>query len=175
MENAGVLLSEIKVHAIEDVNRPGSGARLLAAEAYSVHRSLLKQRSHVYDPRVSTRILPAAETSAADYIDLANWRKDFISTIEAELYSFDAILMPTTPIIAPLITELEESDSVYFESNTLMLRNTCIVNQMDGCALSIPCHMQGEPPVGLMLAGLRLQDEKILQIGLSIEKLLNQQ
>ena len=175
MENAGVLLTEVKVHAIEDVNRPTSGARLLAAEAYAVHRSLLEQRSHLYDPRVSTRILPAAETSAADYIDLLKWRNDFLRSIKAELYPFDAILMPTTPIIAPLTTALEESDSVYFETNTLMLRNTCIINQMDGCALSIPCHKQGEPPVGLMLAGLPSQDEKILQIGLSIEKLLNQQ
>ena len=174
VEKGGAVLSEIKVHGIEDVNRPTSGARLLAAEAYSVHRSLLEQGSQLYDPRVSTRILPAADTSAADYIDLLTWRKSFLSTIREELHSFDAILMPTTPIIAPPITELEESDAVYFETNTLMLRNTCIVNQMDGCALSIPCHKEGEPPVGLMLAGLPLQDEKILQIGLTIEKLLNQ-
>ncbi|MBX2820213.1 MAG: hypothetical protein KTR29_11050, partial [Rhodothermaceae bacterium] len=175
IEHAGASLSEIRVNAIEDANRPASGGRLLAAEAYSVHRSLLERSTPLYDPRVSTRILPAADTSAADYIDLLQWRKDFLRRIEAELYSFDALLMPTTPIIAPLITELEESDSVYFETNTLMLRNTCIVNQMDGCALSIPCHKEGEPPVGLMLAGLSLQDEKILQIGLTIEKLLNQQ
>ena len=56
-----------------------------------------------------------------------------------------------------------------------MLRNTCIVNQMDGCALSIPCHQPGEAPVGLMLAGVRMRDEHILRIGLSVESILTNQ
>jgi aspartyl-tRNA(Asn)/glutamyl-tRNA(Gln) amidotransferase subunit A len=54
--------------------------------------------------------------------------------------------------------------------NVRMLRNTCIVNQFDGCALSIPCQQAGDPPAGLMLAGLPMQDDKILQIGLAVEE-----
>lgn len=172
LRNAGVHITEVHVDAIANPSRSSMGARLLAAEAYSIHRTYLEEAFHLYDPRVSKRILPAADTSAADYIDLLSWRKGFVDSVKQDLLPYDAILMPTTPIIAPPISALEESDEVYFKTNTLMLRNTCIINQMDGCALSIPCHREGEPPVGLMLAGLPMHDEKILQVGLAVEELL---
>ena len=174
LSKAGAHIEETRVQAIEHSDRISAGATLLAAEAYAVHRRLLEGDQAAYDPRVSTRILPAADTSAADYIDLIAWRQNFIQRVEHELYTYDAVLMPTTPVIAPPIQDLEESDEVYFSTNALMLRNTCIVNQMDGCALSIPCHNPGEAPVGLMLVGLPMNDKQILQIGLSIEHVLNQ-
>jgi len=34
-----------------------------------------------------------------------------------------------------------------------MLRNPAIVNLFDGCALSVPCHVPGTAPVGMMIAG----------------------
>ena len=173
LSHAGAHIEEIQVQTIEHPDRISNGARLLAAEAYAVHRTSLENRRDDFDPRVSNRILPAAETSAAEYIDLLAWRKQFVQNIAQELDRFDAVLMPTTPIISPPIQDLEESDDVYFATNTLMLRNTCIVNQMDGCALSIPCHQPGEAPVGLMLTGLQMQDERILRIGLSVESVLS--
>ena len=173
LQQSGVIVDEIRSDAIDHPDRSSSGARLLSAEAYATHRRLLDRSGHLYDPRVASRILPAAETTAADYIDLLSWRRNFVRDVTQELDSYDALLMPTTPIIAPPLLELEQSDKVYFETNTLMLRNTSIVNQMDGCALSLPCHLQDEPPVGLMVAGLPLQDDKILRIGLAIETLLN--
>lgn len=172
LQDSGVTLHETRVPAIESTNRASSGGLLLAAEAYSIHRHLLEKRTNDYDPRVATRILPAASTSAAEYIDLSAWRKDFVLQMKRELNMYDAFIMPTTPITAPPIADLEQSDDVYFNTNTTMLRNTSIVNQMDGCALSLPCHLPGESPVGLMVAGLPMQDEKILQIGLAIEEVL---
>jgi aspartyl-tRNA(Asn)/glutamyl-tRNA(Gln) amidotransferase subunit A len=43
---------------------------------------------------------------------------------------------------------------------------------LDGCALSVPCHTPGEAPVGLMIAGLAMQDQSILNVGAAIESLL---
>jgi aspartyl-tRNA(Asn)/glutamyl-tRNA(Gln) amidotransferase subunit A len=48
-----------------------------------------------------------------------------------------------------------------------MLRNTAVVNLFDGCALSVPCHLPGTAPVGLMIAGTQNTDRKILAIGLA--------
>ena len=100
LKDAGALLTEIHVHAIENPNRPSHGARLLAAEAYAVHRSLLNEKAHLYDPRVSTRI-SFLQLILRLLITLTclNWRKDFVHCIDAgAVYPFDAILMPTTPI-----------------------------------------------------------------------------
>ena len=73
--------------------------------------------------------------------------------------------MPTVPIIAPRIDELQGSDQAYFAANGLMLRNPTLINFLDGCALSLPCHVAGEAPVGLMLAGAGGRDHDILALG----------
>ncbi len=173
LEAAGVHVTELQITAIEDSARPGNGATILAAEAYAWHHRYLTTSYDAYDPRVSARMMPAAKTSAADYINLQNWRRQFLKDIEQSLAPYDALILPTTPIIAPAIDALEKDDEAYFAANVQMLRNTSIINQIDGCALSIPCHTEDEPPVGFMLAGTAGQDQAILEIGLSVEKCLS--
>jgi len=54
----------------------------------------------------------------------------------------------------------------------MILRNPSVINFLDGCALSLPCHAAGEAPVGLMLAAAGGNDRKILEIGLAVEAAL---
>jgi len=49
-----------------------------------------------------------------------------------------------------------------------------VVNFLDGCALSIPCHQPGEAPVGLMVVGQSGQDRRLLAVGLALESALRQ-
>ncbi len=88
------------------------------------------------------------------------------------LQAFDVLVLPTVPRIAPRIADLEASEAAYFEANTALLRNPSIFNFLDGCALSIPCHLPGDPPVGLMVAGLGGWDAQVLRAGLAIEAAL---
>lgn len=171
LSKAGVQIDEITIESIENPDRPANGGTILSAEAYTWHKPGLERSMNRYDPRVSKRMLPAAKTSASEYINLLNWRQRYIKDTTQALQPYDALLMPTTPIISPSIAELVASDDAYFKANTLMLRNTSIINQLDGCALSVPCHRAGDPPVGLMVAGPPMTDYKILQIGLAIEAL----
>jgi len=41
------------------------------------------------------------------------------------------------------------------------LRNTMIANVLDRCAISIPCHRNGDAPVGLMLVGEHGADHQL--------------
>ncbi|MDO5289166.1 MAG: amidase [Pseudomonadota bacterium] len=145
---------------------------LAAAEAWAWHRPLLARAASGYDPRVGTRIQGGAAMSAADYIDLRHARGRWIAAVQARLSGFDALLMPTVPTVAPRIDTLAASDEAYFAANARMLRNPTFINFLDGCALSLPCHAAGEPPVGLMLAGSALADAHILTLGLGVEQAL---
>jgi amidase/aspartyl-tRNA(Asn)/glutamyl-tRNA(Gln) amidotransferase subunit A len=54
----------------------------------------------------------------------------------------------------------------------MLLRNTSVINMLDGCAISLPCHVGSELPVGLMVWAGGLRDDSVLNIALGIEKLL---
>jgi len=47
-----------------------------------------------------------------------------------------------------------------------------IVNFMDGCAITLPCHLPGEAPVGLMLARSACGDSRLLAIAHVVEQAL---
>jgi len=142
---------------------------ITASEAYAWHRKFIKDGADKYDPRVLARIRTGETILAADYVELQNLRRQFIRKINAAAQDFDAMLMPTTPDIAPPISEVIKDDETYYKINARMLRNPSAVNIFDGCALSVPCHEAGAAPVGLMVAGTQNQDQHILAVGQAIE------
>jgi aspartyl-tRNA(Asn)/glutamyl-tRNA(Gln) amidotransferase subunit A len=64
------------------------------------------------------------------------------------------------------------SDEAFFTANRLLLRNTFVINFMDGCSISLPCYQPGELPVGLMLSAAGGQDAALLGVALSVEAAL---
>jgi aspartyl-tRNA(Asn)/glutamyl-tRNA(Gln) amidotransferase subunit A len=142
---------------------------LLSAEAYWWHRPWMKHGADKYDPRVIVHIRAGETITAATYIDQLKLREQFIHTISAAAAGYDAMLMPTTLETAPTIAEAGKDDESYARLNLRMVRNAGVVNAFDGCALSIPCHVPGTAPVGMMIAGTQGTDRKILAIGLAVE------
>lgn len=164
---SGARIDEIAVAALAAV--PPSFS---PPEAWAWHRHLLATRQAEYDPRVAARIRRGEAMSAADYIDLLHARRAWIATMDAATGEFDAMLSPTVPVVAPPIAPLLASDEAFFATNLLLLRNPSIVNMLDGCALSLPCHGPGEMPVGLMVWAGALRDDAVLGAALSIEAVL---
>lgn len=152
-----------------EVNPRGA---LSSAEAYGWHRPLLARAAGEYDPRVLARIRPGEAVSPENYMGMLEQRRRFVLEVESAVRGFDALLMPTTPITAPTIAEVQATDESYFRFNSRMLRNPSLVNLFDGCAISIPCHSPGDAPVGLMVAGTQGRDSHLLSLSLGIEKLL---
>ncbi len=168
---AGALIDEIPLPAFARLAEINATGGFTAAEAWAWHRHLIERSGDRYDPRVMYRIRRGSKMSAADFIELQSARTLWVAEVEADLAAFDALLMPTTPIVAPPVAELVASDDAYRQANALMLRNPSIINFLDGCALSIPCHEAGSAPVGLMVCGPAMHDRRALAIGLAIESL----
>jgi aspartyl-tRNA(Asn)/glutamyl-tRNA(Gln) amidotransferase subunit A len=153
---------------VQSMNRLGGFS---AAESYAWHRSLIERQAHLYDPRVLSRIERGRARSACDYLELLSARQSLIMRISERLASFDALLMPTVAILPPRLTDLQ-SDADYARINTLVLRNTSLINMIDGCAISLPLAGAGGAPVGLMLAAPGGHDRRLLIIAAEIERLL---
>ena len=146
-----------------------------AAESYAWHRRLLERKAQAYDPRVLSRIQRGAGMSACDYLTLQVERQQWISRMESALQGFDAVLAPTVPIVAPPIAQVAagaERDQAFFTVNAQLLRNTSVVNMLDGCAISIPCQASDELPVGLMIWAPAWHDDPVLNVAFQIEQLL---
>jgi amidase/aspartyl-tRNA(Asn)/glutamyl-tRNA(Gln) amidotransferase subunit A len=175
LRQAGARIEEIQLPEIGELAGMQVQGSFSPAESYTWHRQLLKDQSALYDPRVLTRILRGASMSASDYIELVQARRDWIARMEQALQGFDAVLSPTVPLIAPPIADVapgEARDDTFFKINAQLLRNTSVVNMLDGCAISIPCQAAGEPPVGLMIWHGAMRDDPVLNIALLIEQLL---
>jgi len=169
---AGARIEEIALAPLADVARINATGGFSPAEAWAWHRALLADHEAEYDPRVAQRIRRGASMSAADYIDLLHARRQWIADMAAAMRGFDAMLSPTVPIVAPPIAPLIADGALFFATNALLLRNPSTVNLLDGCALSLPCHAEGEMPVGLMVWSGALQDDTVLDASLAIEAVL---
>ena len=169
---AGALIVEqplAELGEIATLNAPGGFS---SVEAWATHRAAMTHRRADFDHRVALRIAQGEGVSAADYLALHERRRGWIARVEAALQGFDAIVAPTVPIVAPPIETLLASDEAFFRANGLLLRNTFAINYLDGCAFSLPCHAEGELPMGLMLATPRGHDALLASIALAAEPVL---
>ena len=172
LRQAGALLEEIAFDEIGELAAINATGGLSAAESYAWHRTLIAGHEAEYDPRVALRILRGARMSAADYIDLLAARQAWIGRMQTRLVNFDAVISPTVPIVAPPIASVIDDDDEFFRINALLLRNPAVVNMLDGCAISLPCHAPGELPVGLMLWHAALHDDAVLDLAVQVETAL---
>ena len=173
LSTAGASIREAPLPAFARLAGINAKGGFTAAEAWAWHRDLIERAAGSYDPRVVSRIQRGREMSAADLLDVLQARTAWIAEVESVVAGFDALIMPTVPQIAPKLADLMASDDAYFRANGLMLRNPTVINFLDGCAVSIPCHEQGAAPVGVMVAGAALSDRRILAIGRAVEACLH--
>lgn len=169
LSKAGALATEVDAPGFTqslDLYKNGGFA---GAEAYLIHRKLLETRAAGYDPRVSKRVVLAKDFTAADYIQLGFDRAAFIRAAETLGAPYDAMLYPTVAVVAPTIEEAGKTDEDYFRWNMRLLRNTGLGNILDGCGATLPCHMPGEAPVGLSVAGFAGADRRVLAVALAVE------
>jgi aspartyl-tRNA(Asn)/glutamyl-tRNA(Gln) amidotransferase subunit A len=167
----GALIERIAVPEFLDVAVMNAKGGFAASESYAWHRYLLTSKGDVYDPRVSSRILRGEGLSAADYIDLLAARRSLIARSTVRLAPYDALVMPTTAITPPRIADLAD-DKAFTKANLLSLRNCTLINMIDGCAISLPAHREGEAPVGLMLAAASGSDRRILELAAAMEDVI---
>ena len=174
LSRRGAKVADIAVPEFAEAARASAGGGISPPEAYAVHRAWL-DRDRDIDPRVLERILRGGSVTAPDYIDLLATRSALAKRFSRASYGVDALIMPTVPRIAPKIESLERDAEAFRVANGNMLRNTSLVNFLDGCAVSLPIHATGAAPVGLMVVGFAGDDERVLSAGIAIEAALAHQ
>ena len=170
LSGAGARVSDAQFPIFDDMARVNSVATIPTAEAYRIHRERMAARGAEYDPFIRSRIEMGSAVSDQDYAQMLSDRNALASAMDSLLREYDALVLPTTPIVAPTMAEVSAHDA-FKKANRLLLRNTAIANFFDLCAISIP--IPGEAlPVGLMLFARGGQDRRLFGISASVEQML---
>ena len=167
----GARVDEKPVPAFDRQAEYFKGGGYAGAEAYYIHRPYV-ERIAEYDPRVGQRLLLGKNMSASDYIELGELRAAYMREVEALAAPYDAIVMPAVACVAPTIAETEASMDDYMRWNMRILRNPGLINFLDGCAASLPCHEPGAAPVGVMVCGTANTDRRTLAVAAALERAL---
>ncbi len=167
---AEVQLPGMQFPLFDDMARVQSPATIATVEAFRIHREAIATRGDEYDPIVRHRIETGGAVSDPDYARMLEERSELVKAMDLSLADVDALVLPTTPIVAPTMDEISTTKG-FNTANRLLLRNTAIANFFDLCAISLP--MGGVLPTGLMLFGRRGCDRRLLEIAASVERLLS--
>ena len=173
LSDAGAHLVDVDMPDLPEIPKINAKGGFSAPEAYAHHRETIATKGEKMDPLVLSRIKRGAEMPACDYIDIMRIRREMIGRARTITKPYDAVIMPTCPIVAPALDEVATPET-FMQRNMMVLRNTALFNFLDRCALTLPIHAAGEGPVGLMLVGEHGHDKRLIAAGLGIEALLGQ-
>jgi aspartyl-tRNA(Asn)/glutamyl-tRNA(Gln) amidotransferase subunit A len=138
--------------------------RLIAAEAYAIHRAYIEDERLDFDPWVKRRILVGKSIGAADYIDERRLQREAVLWFTGWMRDRDALLTPTLPIVA---TPQDEVD----ESTTPLATWTRAANYLGACALTLPAGFSSEGlPLGVQLTGAPFADATLVRIGRAFQQ-----
>ena len=173
LSKAGVRIEKAALPGLAELADVGRVRFPSMAEGYAIHRERLETMGDQMDPRIAERLAAGNQMSGADYYDVLRYREDLMARTANVTAGFDAIVMPTIAVTAPPIEQFLGSPEAERDPFIIVIRNTAIANLLDRCALTIPCHAAGEAPVGFMLMGEKMNDIRLIGIGLSVEQLLS--
>ncbi|MGA9251769.1 MAG: amidase family protein [Roseobacter sp.] len=164
---AGAKIRHVTVPEIEDAMALTSC--LYTTEAYGLWRDVIEAHPEKMYVEILERFRLGQNHSGPDYV--AAW-----ATLEAARIAydkatagFDAVILPTAPILPPNLERLNSDRDYYVTENLLSLRNTRIGNLMGLCSLSLPT---GVPSCGLMIMMHPYYEESLLRLGAGAERAL---
>lgn len=142
---------------------------LFAPEAYGLWKDVIEAHPEKMYPLILQRFRTGAGASAADYVQAWDDLERYRAQWHAAVAGYDAVLVPTAPILPPDARRLLVDPAYFATENLLALRNTRIGNIFGLSVLTLPT---GEPMCGLSLMGRPMGEEALLRLGVAAEAAL---
>lgn len=167
LRDAGAIVEDLHFRDLENA-MPMSGC-LFTAEAYGLWRDVIEANPDAMYAEILERFRLGKSHSGPDYV--AAWAKlEEIRKLYARATAgFDAVILPTAPILPPKLERLESDHDYYVSSNLMALRNTRIGNLMGVCAMTLPT---GTASCGLMMMAAPGTEERLLRLAVAAEEAL---
>ncbi len=174
LQKHGAKVKEVSIPLLSETEEAGN--RIAWAEATHYHQQAgwFPAHSAEYGEDVRARLEMGTKISATDYLQALDSRDKFIQQFHFAMADaeVDALVVPTTPIAAPLIGE--ESTPIgkaNHPTRALLLRLNRPGNLAGIPAISVPCGFTSAGlPVGLQLIGAVTDELLLLRIAYRFEE-----
>jgi aspartyl-tRNA(Asn)/glutamyl-tRNA(Gln) amidotransferase subunit A len=167
LKDAGAVIERGSVHVVDQAM--ALSGILFPAEAYGTWRAEIEADPEAMFPPILERFRAGGTVLAADYVEawrkLQMYRADYL----AATAGYDAVILPTAPILPPNMERLMSDSEYYVTENLLALRNTRIGNLMGLTGLTLPTDV---PSTGLLLQTAPNTESAVLRIGAAAEAAL---
>ena len=166
---AGAHIDDIVLHHAADTGPVY--LHLVLGDAAAYHAATLESMPEKYTPNVRIRLEMGRYALAEDYVRALAGRKRLRLAVDAALATYDALILPTLPIPAPLIGANSVDIAGHSEPvRNAMLRLTQLFNVTGHPAISIPDgHTSDGLPCAVQLVGSRMQTDALLKVALACE------
>ena len=164
LSSAGNHIIDVHIDEIESLRPSNNSKSIVAAEAYQIHKKRLESNfNNNYDPFVSFRLGSGKDILASEFLEMVQIRKTVCKSFDSLMNNYDALILPTVPIIPPRLSDLTNIRTKS-DKNSSCLRNTAVSNFLDLPTITVPCHSEGQAPTGFSIIGLRGQDKRLFAI-----------
>lgn len=167
LTDAGAVVERTSVEEVsEAMNMAGI---VFTPEAYGIWRDRIEAAPDTMFRPILERFRSGAAASGSDCV--AAWRRlrGLTGIWARKTAGYDAVVLPTAPLLPPDAERLMYDDDYYVRANLLTLRNTRIGNLFGLCGLTLPTTV---PSCGLMLLCPPMQERRLLRLGAAAEAVL---
>jgi aspartyl-tRNA(Asn)/glutamyl-tRNA(Gln) amidotransferase subunit A len=158
LEARGVRIETVELPSLAQSSAISAGGGIISAEAHAVHRDRIAEHFDLYDPLVGDRVRKGADVPAHRYVAALRALADCADQFDLEIDGFDGFLLPTTPILAPVLSELADFET-YLAANSRSFSLTEYANRLNLPSITVPL---GRLSTGVMLTGTRASDDSVL-------------
>ncbi len=138
--------------------------RIIAAEAWALHRAYIEDTELEFDPWVRKRVVGGKSIGAAEHAEQLAAHRRTAAAFADWMRGRDALLTPTLPIAATPLNEVDEA-------TTPLATFTRAANYLGACALSLPAGLSGEGlPVAVQLMAAPFGDATLIRLGRAFQQ-----
>lgn len=163
---AGATVETVSVPAAEEAQ--ALSRVLYAGEGYAVWHETIEADPDAMFHEILTRFRGGKGVTLAEHWAAWERLRELRREYGAAVAGYDAVILPTCPILPPDLGRLAEDTGYYQDRNLQTLRNTRYGNLMGGAGLTLP--------TGVAACGILLQgpvEEKLLRLGAAAQVALS--
>jgi aspartyl-tRNA(Asn)/glutamyl-tRNA(Gln) amidotransferase subunit A len=172
MERLGAKIEDVDLPEVDRWVEEATEIALVEARHYHESTGNFPARAGEYGPDVRRLLERGGEVPAYKYLGDMDAMRQARAHWDRMFSGFDALLMPATPVVAPLLSQQKVLIEGKAETVRAALLRLCRPANFTGApALVLPCGFSAEGlPIGMQLVGRTWNEDQLLRIGYAYEQ-----